>query len=283
MSGGSWFREELHKHIAMTYEVGEVLHRGRTDFQDLVIYTNPTFGRIMALDGVTQTTEGDEFVYHEMMSHVPLFAHGNAKRVLVIGGGDGGVLREVLKHPVEAAVEVELDRGVVDASIQWLPSISDGAYDDPRTRLIVGDGAKFMAETDEKFDVIIVDSTDPIGPGAVLFSREFYADCKRCMNPGGILVTQNGVPALQADELVSSVGHFRALFPDGNCYLAVVPTYVGGFMAMGWASLDPAKRTVDEATLRRRYDASGIETRYYSPELHRGAFALPNFVRKLVG
>lgn len=280
---GEWFRENLHKHIAMTYEVGEVLHRGRTDFQDLVIYTNPTFGRIMALDGVTQTTEGDEFVYHEMMSHVPLFAHGDAKRVLVIGGGDGGVLREVLKHPVEAAVEVELDRGVVDASLEWLPSISDGAYDDPRTRLIVGDGAKFMAETDEKFDVIIVDSTDPIGPGAVLFSREFYADCKRCMNPGGILVTQNGVPALQADELVSSVGHFKALFADGSCYLAVVPTYVGGFMAMGWASLDAAKRQVDEETLRRRYAASGIETRYYSPELHKGAFALPNFVRKLVG
>src|SRR3546814_8367181 len=128
-----------------------------------------------------------------------------------------------------------------------------------------------MAGTDEKFDVIIVDSTDPIGPGAVLFSREFYADCKRCLNPGGILVTQNGVPALQADELVGSVGHFKALFPDGSCYLAVVPTYVGGFMAMGWASLDPAKRTVDEDTLRRHYEASGIETRYYSPELHRGA------------
>lgn len=280
---GPWFREELHKYIAITYEVSELLHKGRTDFQDLVIYTNPVFGKVMALDGITQTTEGDEFVYHEMMSHVPLFAHGDAKRVLVIGGGDGGVLREVLKHPVEAVVEVELDRGVVDASIKWLPSISDGAYDDPRTRLIIGDGAKFMAETDEKFDVIIVDSTDPIGPGAVLFSREFYANCKRCLNPGGILVTQNGVPALQADELVSSVGHFKALFPDGSCYLAVVPTYIGGFMAMGWASLDPAKRTVDEDTLRRRYEASGIETRYYSPELHKGAFALPNFIRKLVG
>ncbi|HXH25156.1 MAG TPA: polyamine aminopropyltransferase [Vicinamibacterales bacterium] len=278
-----WFPERLHRHVSTHYEMGEVLYQGHTGFQDLVIFANPTFGRIMALDGVIQTTEADEFVYHEMMAHVPLFAHGAPKRVLIIGGGDGGVLREVLKHPVESVTEVELDAGVVEVSKQYLPSICGNAYDDPRTRLVIGDGAKFLAETQETFDAILVDSTDPIGPGTVLFSREFYANCKRCLTERGILVTQNGVPFMQSDELTTSVGHFRALFPDAWCYLATVPTYVNGAMALGWASLDPQARTVDLDTLRRRYEAAGIRTRYYNPEVHRAAFALPNYVRELIG
>ena len=278
----NWFPEKLHSHVSTHYEVSEILYQGNTGFQDLVIFLNPTFGRIMALDGVIQTTERDEFVYHEMMAHVPLFAHGSAKRVLIIGGGDGGVLREVLKHPVEAVTEVELDAGVVEVSKQHLPAICGKAYDDPRTRLIIGDGAKFLAETDETFDAILVDSTDPIGPGTVLFSREFYANCKRCLTERGTLVTQNGVPFMQSDELTTSVGHFRALFPDAWCYLATVPTYVNGPMALGWASMDAAAREVPRETLRARYAAVRPDTKYYNPEVHLGAFALPNYVRALI-
>ena len=277
-----WFAERLHAHVSTQYEVDEVLYRGHTGFQDLVIFRNARFGRIMALDGVIQTTEADEYVYHEMLAHVPLFAHGTAKRVLIIGGGDGGVLREVLRHPVESVTEVELDAGVVEISKQHLPSICGNAYDDPRTNLVIGDGAKFVAETQERFDVILVDSTDPIGPGTVLFSREFYANCKRRLTERGILVTQNGVPFMQSDELTTSVGHFRALFPDAWCYLAVVPTYVNGAMALGWASLDPQARSVGVDALKRRYDALGITTKYYNPEVHQAAFALPNFVKELI-
>lgn len=278
----TWLPERLHQHVSTHYEETEILYRGNTGFQDLVIFRNPTFGRCMMLDGVMQTTERDEFVYHEMMAHVPLFAHGSAKRVLIIGGGDGGVLREVLKHPVDAVTEVELDAGVVDISKEHLPSICGGAYDDPRTNLIIGDGAKFLAETSERFDVIMVDSTDPIGPGTVLFSREFYANCKRCLTERGILVTQNGVPFMQSDELTASVGHFRALFADASCYLITVPTYVNGAMALGWASLDPTARTLDAETLTKRYVGLGIETRYYNSDVHRGAFALPNYVKALI-
>ena len=139
---------------------------------------------------------------------MPLFAHGKAKKALIVGGGDGGVLREVLKHPeIEQATLCEIDRGVIDLCRQHFPDVSAGAYDDPRTRIVIADGTKFVAETDERFDVIMVDSTDPIGPGAVLFTREFYADCARCLKPGGLLVTQNGLPFLQASELQQSVGY----------------------------------------------------------------------------
>jgi spermidine synthase len=217
-----------------------------------------------------------------MFAHVPLLAHGNVKRVLIIGGGDGGLLEEVLKHDVEHVTEVELDGGVVEVSKQYLSSICQGAYDDPRVNLVIGDGAKFVAETDQTFDVVLVDSTDPIGPGAVLFTHEFYTHCKRCLTPGGILVTQNGVPFMQGDELVSSVGHFRSLFTDGSAYVISCPTYALGFMTLGWASDDADLRRQSVTTIQARFDALGIDTQYYNPAIHAAAFALPNFIVKLI-
>lgn len=278
-----WFDEVLHDGVGQRLEIAEVLYEGKTEFQEIKILRNKKFGRIMTLDGIVQTTEGDEFVYHEMFAHVPLLAHGNVKRVLIIGGGDGGLLEEVLKHKVEHVTEVELDGGVVEVSRRHLPSICGNAYDDPRTELIIGDGAKFVAETDQRYDVILVDSTDPIGPGAVLFTREFYADCKRCLNPGGVLVTQNGVPFVQGDELKSSVGHFRSLFADGAAYVISCPTYALGFMALGWATDDVSLRRQGVETIRARFKALGIDTQYYNPAIHVAAFALPNFMLKLIG
>ena len=278
-----WFDEVLHDGVGQRLEVDEVLFEGKTEFQDIQILRNRKFGKIMTLDGIVQTTEGDEFVYHEMFAHVPLLAHGNVKRVLIIGGGDGGLLEEVLKHNVEHVTEVELDGGVVEISRKHLTSICGNAYDDPRTELIIGDGAKFVAETDQRYDAVLVDSTDPIGPGAVLFTREFYANCKRCLNPGGVLVTQNGVPFVQGDELKSSVSHFRTLFADGSAYVISCPTYALGFMALGWASDDAALRQQSVETIQARFDALGIDTQYYNPAIHVAAFALPNFMLKLIG
>ncbi len=277
-----WFDEVLHDGVGQRLEVEEVLYEGQTEFQDIKILRNKKFGRIMTLDGVVQTTEGDEFVYHEMFAHVPLLAHGGARRVLIIGGGDGGLLEEVLKHDVAHVTEVELDGGVVEVSKRYLSSICGQAYEDPRVNLVIGDGAKFVAETDQKFDVVLVDSTDPIGPGAVLFTRQFYAHCKRCLNPGGILVTQNGVPFVQGDELESSVAHFRSLFADGSAYVLSCPTYALGFMTLGWASDDAGLRQQSVATIQARFDALGIETQYYNPAVHVAAFALPNFIAKLI-
>ncbi|MDX9862389.1 MAG: polyamine aminopropyltransferase [Rhodospirillales bacterium] len=283
----TWFTEALyadpsHGGYAQTFHVSRELVRRKTDFQELVIFDNPYHGRVLALDGIIQTTERDEFVYHEMLAHVPLFAHGSPKRVLIVGGGDGGILREVLRHPVENATLVEIDGAVVDLCREHLPGLSAGAFDDPRTRLIIGDGIRFVAETTETFDLIIVDSTDPVGPGEGLFTEAFYGDCKKRLTPGGVVVTQNGVPHFQPEELARSGRRLRPHFADVSCYLAVVPTYVGGFMAMGWATDDVGLRKLTEAELAPRFARAGFSTRYYSPAVHAAAFALPPFIGKLM-
>jgi spermidine synthase len=240
-------------------------------------------GRVMALDGVIQTTEADEFIYHEMLTHVPILAHGSAKRVLIIGGGDGGMLREVAKHGgVEHITMVEIDGTVVDMCKEFLPNHSKGAFDDPRLNLVIDDGMRFVATTTEKFDVIISDSTDPIGPGEVLFSENFYQACRRCLNEGGILVTQNGTPFMQIEEVKTTAGRLRSLFPDWHFYQAAVPTYIGGSMTFAWGATDTAYRKLSRETLQQRFAGSGIITRYYNPEIHIGAFALPQYVLQAV-
>lgn len=281
-----WFQETLHPAIRQTLKVDEVLHREQTALQDLIIFRNPTFGRVMALDGIVQTTEGDEFIYHEMLAHVPILAvkavKGRVGKVLIVGGGDGGCIREVLKHKGFVCTMVEIDPGVIELSRKHLPNHHAGAFDDKRANIVIADGARFVKETPERYDVIIIDSTDPVGPGAVLFTEEFYADCKRCLAPGGVLVTQNGVPFLQGPELQSSVGAFKKLFRQGGCYLAVVPTYNGGFMALGWATDNLKLRKVPVATIARLYKAAKLDTKYFTPDLFAGAFALPNFIQQLV-
>lgn len=278
------FTETLYTAFQTKYTCNDVYFDSATDNFRMVIYQNPVLGRCMMLDGITQTTEADEFIYHEMLSHVPIFAHGAASKVLIIGGGDGGMLREVLRHPgVKHCTMVEIDPSVVALSKEHLPNHSDGAFDDPRADLVFADGAVFVKETAETYDVIIVDSTDPIGPGEVLFQDTFYANAKKCLNPGGILVTQNGVPFMQPDELKNTVSHLKHLFADASCYLATVPTYVGGPMAMGWATDEPAHHKIDLAVLEERFKKAGFKTRYYTPAVHKAAFALPVYISDIVG
>jgi spermidine synthase len=217
-----------------------------------------------------------------MLTHVPILAHGAAKRVLIVGGGDGGMASEALKHDsVEQVTMVEIDGGVVEFCKQYLPGVSAGAFDDPRLDLVIADGAEFMKTNADLYDVIIVDSTDPIGPGEVLFTDTFYGHAKARLAEGGILVTQNGVPFLQGEELTNTMRAFRALFADATCYLATIPTYAGGPMALGWGT-DGDARSVDLPTLRARFEAAGIATDYYTPEVHMGAFALPPYVSRLI-
>lgn len=278
------FTETLYDAFAQEFRVDEMLHEVKTEHQHLLIFKNAAFGRIMALDGIVQTTQKDEFIYHEMMSHVPIFAHGNVRKVLIVGGGDGGMLREVCRHrSVERITQVEIDQAVIDMCRKYLPGHSDGAYDDPRATIVIDDGINFVQKTDERFDVIISDSTDPLGPGEALFTESFYAACKRCLTPGGILVTQNGVPFHQLDEIRQTGRHLQALFKDWHSYMAAVPTYIGGAMTFAWATDDPGHRRAELAALRERYRKSGIETRYYNPEIHFSAFALPQYVLKAIG
>ncbi len=286
MAEKRWIAETLFEEFGfrMEFHAERVLYEMHTEHQDLVLFENKHFGKMLMLDGATQVTTRDEFIYHEMMTHVPLFAHGSARDALIIGGGDCGIAEEVLKHKaIERLVQVEIDASVIEFSKEHFPEFTGPVFVDPRFESVIADGMKYVAETDRRFDVVIVDSTDPQGPGAVLFTREFYAGCKRVLKPGGVMVTQNGVPFFQPDELVGSVRHFHALFADAACYVAAIPTYIGGHMAMGWAADDPALRQHPAEAIAQRYRAAGgFATRYWTPEVHRAAFALPRFIAERV-
>ena len=251
----TWISETLYPAFQQRFEASRILFRSQTDLQDLAIFENPYFGRILVLDGAIQTTTRDEACYHEMLVHVPVFAHGNAKNVLIVGGGDGGALRDVLKHrSVERATMVEIDGSVVEMCREYLPSLSDGAFDDPRAEVVIADGVRYVRETDRRFDVIIVDSTDPVGPAVPLFSDDFYRDCRAALTDDGIV--------------------------DAALYLTQVPTYAFGFMTLGWGARSGHARATDAATLRRRFADAGIETLYYTPDIHAASFSLPAYLER---
>ncbi len=279
MAQNEIWHETLHKGFGQYFSVDKILYRQQTAHQDLTIFENAVMGRVMSLDGVVQTTERDEFIYHEMLSHVPLLAHGNARRVLIIGGGDGGMLREVCRHQsVEQITMVEIDQSVISFCQQYLPGHSAGAWQDPRLTLIISDGVDYVRSCQDKFDVIISDCTDPIGPGESLFKSEFYQGCHDCLDVNGIFVAQNGVCFLQQDEAVSSHRKLSQYFKDVSFYQAAIPTYQGGIMTFAWASDNPTLRQNDIATLQIRFNAANIPCRYYTPAIHAGSFALPQYL-----
>lgn len=275
------FTEALHDGYGQILRVDRIVHYERTDLQELVIFDNASFGRVMALDGVVQLTERDHHVYHEMIAHVPILGHGRVADVLVIGGGDGGALAQILRHEGVRATLVEIDGSVIETARAYLPTICEGAFDHPRAEVIVGDGVEFVARSERRFDVIVVDSTDPVGPAEALFTPAFYADCKRCLRAGGVLVTQNGVPFFQGPQIARTHAARTALFSDATLYLAPVPTYTGGPIALGFASDDAAARG-DLAGVTERFAQSGLATRHYAPDVHVAAFALPPDVRRLI-
>ena len=282
MPTDAWLNESLYPSWGQRFRVVRELARVQSDFQDIMIFESETHGRVMVLDGVIQITEGDEFVYQEMLAHVPLIAHGAAKRVLIIGAGDGGVLRRVLEHDgVRHAVMAEIDGEVIRLAKEFLPKIAGDAWSNPRGEVIVGDGIDYVRRAqDASFDVIIVDSTDPIGVGEVLFTDEFYENSARILTEGGLIVNQCGVPFMQPDELRETSLRRRQFFPHVGAYVAAVPTYVGGYMTLGWASKKPGVASVDVATIRARAEAAGIlgTTRYWSPEIHAASFHLPPYI-----
>lgn len=276
-----WYDETLYPEWRQTVRIDEILIQEKTELQDLTIFENSRLGRVLGLDGVVQTTQADEYVYHEMMVHVPLISHGHAEQVLIIGGGDGGILREVIRHKkVKKVVMVEIDGSVVDLSKKYLPTLSNGAFSDPRLELVITDGAKFVKETEERFDVIICDSTDPIGPGAVLFTQEFYGDCKNILKKDGIFVNQNGVPFLQPSEIKDTYQRRRPFFQDVGFYIAAIPSYFGGFLAMGWATDNTSYRNLTTQEIQERLQGIEGELKYYNAEIHSASFALPNFIKK---
>ena len=278
-----WFEETLWPDWAQKIRVKQVLYRDQTEHQDLIVFESEAWGRVLALDGVVQTTTGDEFVYHEMLVHTPILAHGAARDVLIVGGGDGGCLREAVKHAaVERVTQVEIDAGVIEFCKQYLPTLSDGAFEHPKARVVIADGAVYAATTEDRFDVVIIDSTDPQGPGAVLFTEEFYRSCRGLLKPGGIMVSQCGNPAIRPDELEFTQARQRAAgFGHVTYYFAPVATYIGANMALGWASDDPALARIGAAVVAGREVPEGL--RFYTPEIHAAAFAHPAWMVRRVG
>lgn len=282
IGGETWFKEEVTGAIGHALRVDEILFEGEIDHQHIVVFENEIFGRLFALNGFIQLSTADEFIYHEMVTHVPLFAHGEPKRVLVIGGGDGGAIREIFRHKeVEHVTLVEIEKDVVDFAKKWFPGVCGDAFEDERLDLVITDGARWVEETDERFDVVIVDSTDPVGPGEVLFTPEFYAGCYRVLNDGGIMVTQCGLPFLQPKELKKAADNQRTSFDEVGFYAITVPAYSGGVMTLGFSRKGQGLPATGDA-LSVRISESGLEFKYYNANVHEAAFQLPEYVANIV-
>ena len=272
VGGERFFAEVARRGFQQRLELRASLWEGRSAFQHVEIIDTVPFGRALVLDGALQTTEADEFLYHEPLVQIPLLAHRRPRRVLIVGGGDGGALRHVLMHEtVERAVQVEIDALVVDACRRWLPGLAAGAFEHPRAELIIGDGLAYLRDVSEPFDVILVDSTDPVGPAEGLISEEFYRLAAGALAEDGIFAMQTGSPLLMRDELDAAAGRMRSVFPIVKTYLGHVPSYPGVLWSWtaGSKSLDPS--------VPRRTPPPGL--RFYTPEVHRGAFALPGYLQ----
>lgn len=279
-----FFFEELYPHIKIGLKIERVLYQKKTPFQRMQILETPSFGRVLTLDGVIQTTEKDEFIYHEMLVHPALFLHSAPERVLVIGAGDGGVLREVLKHKrVEEVTLVEIDREVIEVSEKFLSRICKDSFKHKKVRVRIEDGAKFVSRSQEKFDVVLVDSPDPVGPARVLFTRRFYTGIYNILDSSGIMVRQSGSTFLQKEELRDNHRVLSKIFRYTSVYLASIPTYIGGFFSFIITSKKINFQRIPEKTLIKRYKEENLKLKYYNPDLHTAAFKLPGYVKTLIG
>lgn len=271
-----WITEE-YGDLRFGYKVKKALFQGQSDFQKVDVVDTYPLGKMLFNDNLVMISEKDEFVYHDMIAHVPLFMHPNPKNVLVIGGGDGGSLREVLRHKnVERCVMVEIDKMVVDACVEHIPQTSS-ALKDPRAELIIDDGVKYVEQCDEKFDVIIVDSTEPIGPATPLFGEAFYKDVYKCLSDDGIVVSQSESPFFNQEMQTKILSIMKGIFPGVYMYNYTNLTYPGGMwsFSMGSKKYHPIK-DLDDTRVRD----SGLDFQYYNEQIHKGAFYLPNFQRK---
>ncbi len=278
------YNEYYNGTTGLTVGVNRILFSEQSPYQKVEVFETDTWGNLLTIDGMVMLSEKDEFVYHEMMTHVGLFSHPNPKRVLIIGGGDGGSAREVLRHPeVEQVDMVEIDEAVVRASRQYLPEVGD--FENPRLKVHYEDGAAFVRNVKEPYDVIIVDGSDPVGPAEGLFSKAFYDACYNALTETGVLTAQTESPWVPAyhrsiSDLFAVLGE---LFAVSRMYLASIPLYPTGLWSMAFAG--KGSSPLSEETLRRVRDGIpklNAKLRYYNMEVHQGAFAIPGFIKKLL-
>ncbi len=276
-----WFSEIHTPNVKLSIRVDRQLYSGKSEFQRIDVFESPEFGRFLTLDGYMMLTEKDEFIYHEMITHVPMAVHPKVKDVLVIGAGDGGVIRELTRYPeIEHIDMVEIDELVVEVCKKYLPQTAC-RLDDPRVAIHYEDGLKFIRSCQDCYDLIIVDSTDPFGPGEGLFTREFYGSCFKALREDGIMVNQHESPFYPEDALACQKAHKLVVesFPISRVYQAHIPTYPSGHWLFGFASkkYHPLK-DLDET----RWNMRGLKCRYYTTPLHKGAFYLPAYVEEML-
>ena len=276
-----WVTENHTENVKFSLKVDKQLYSGQSEFQRIDVFESLEFGRVLMLDGYIMLTEKDEFIYHEMMVHVPLCVHPNPKKVLVIGGGDGGTVRELTRYSgIEKIDLVEIDEAVVKVCEQYLPQTA-GKLSDERVNKIYEDGLKYIRHHENEYDVILVDSTDPFGPGEGLFTKEFYGNCFRALKEDGIMVNQHESPFYEQDAVAMQRAHKRITesFPLARVYQAHIPTYPSGHWLFGFAS--KKYHPVKDADFEK-WKNMGIKTRYYNANLHKASFALPNYVEELM-
>lgn len=276
-----WFSENHTPNVQISIRVDKQLYSGRSEFQRIDVFESPEFGRFLTLDGYMMLTEKDEFIYHEMITHVPMAVHPNVKKVLVIGAGDGGVVRELVRYPeIEKIDMVEIDPLVVEVCREYLPKTAC-RFDDERLDIYYEDGLRFVRFKENEYDLIIVDSTDPFGPGEGLFTREFYGNCFNALKEDGILVNQHESPFYPEDAAACRRAHRNIVgsFPIAKVYQAHIPTYPSGHWLFGFASKKyHPLRDLDET----RWNMRSLGTKYYTTTLHKGAFYIPAYVEELL-
>ena len=284
--GDGWFTEIYPEHRGLTFRVRSVLESRRSRFHQIEVIETEDAGKLLVLDGAVMLSTRDEFTYHEMLAHVPLFTHPEPRRVLIVGGGDGGTAREVLRHPsVERVDVVEIDEEVIEVCREHLPETA-GSFDDERVRLVVADGAEFVRQTSERYDVVLVDSTDPVGRAAVLFEAPFYRHVERLLAPGGWMAAQSESPFLGADLIRKLHTDLAPIFAQLRLYLVPVVAYPSGqwSFTLGGGNEDGAGASgMADPPAPTREPPADWRLRYYTSEVHRAAFVLPPFVRELVG
>ena len=276
-----WFTEKHTEHVKLSIDVDKQLYSAQSDFQRIDIFESPEFGRFLTLDGYMMLTEKDEFIYHEMMVHVPMAVHPHVKNVLVIGGGDGGTVRELVRYDsIENIDLVEIDEEVVKACMKYLPQTACG-FQDKRVHTYFEDGLKYIRKFVDTYDLILVDSTDPFGPGEGLFTKEFYGNCYKALKADGIMVNQHESPFYKEDAYAMQRAHKRIVesFPISKVYQMHIPTYPSGHWLFGFAS--KKYHPLDDQRVEE-WKALGLKTRYYNEQLHKGAFALPNYVEEML-
>lgn len=276
-----WFTEKHTEHVKLSIQVDKQIYSSQSEFQRIDIFESPEFGRFLTLDGYMMLTEKDEFVYHEMMVHVPMAVHPNVKKVLVIGGGDGGTIRELGRYETIEEIDlVEIDEEVVEACKTHLPQTACG-FEDARVTCYYDDGLKFVRKYENTYDLILVDSTDPFGPGEGLFTKEFYGNCYKALKEDGIMVNQHESPFYKEDAYAMQRAHKRIVesFPISKVYQAHIPTYPSGHWLFGFAS--KKYHPINDQRVKE-WKSLGLKTKYYNEQLHKGAFALPNFVEEML-